>query len=390
MSPSLLHPTATMQGVMLPHTAPRRGMIAATGTTPRTEKFIASFEGDVLFYDVFWDAAGKKVILIGPPANDLAPLYRAAKLVAQPSGKRTALRPHHSRRVHLFSAAVPRGTTHLDLEFAGTVQRVEIGPNHSPFFAGQNLLFTLQQNNDLQWIADWARFHVVNQGVTAVLLFDNMSTRYGLAEIEAAFSAVPGLDRIAVVPVPFKYTDRDAGMESNGFWAHYLQSCLIVAMFRRFGMAASGILNCDIDELAVPSGAQTVFEAAAASFFGTVYYRSAWIESAPAGERSDGYRHADFRLLEAHSDYMTSPLHKWAMTPKRAWLRHLKVHPNTHVVRNRLPLSRHKPGNAYIAHFKAISTGWKYARPVQLDGSDQLRTEPYLAQALERAFPDRF
>ena len=363
-------------------------MLTPTGTIPRTEKFIASYERDVLFYDVFWHVDGGRVILIGPPPIDLAPLYQEMTTVAVPSGRVVRLKRHHSRKVWLFSAEVPEGTSHLDISFAGVVQRVEIGLNHSPFFAGENLLFTLSKNNDLGWVRDWAHFHVVNQGVSAVLVFDNGSDRYTLDELAATLTSVKGLRKTAVVRVPFRYTGPDEAMESNKFWAHFLQPSTFTGMFRRYGAQANGILNCDIDELAVPTGAQTVFETATASRSGTVYFRNLWIEPVPEHERVEGYRHRDFRQVLAEADYRQTPTQKWALTPQRRWLQNLKIHPYTHLLKNRPPFTRHKPLTAYIAHFKAISTGWKYDRPVVLSTAAELRREPTLDRALDRAFPD--
>jgi hypothetical protein len=372
---------------MLPESSPRRGMVPVTEGSSRTDKFIASYERDVLFYDVFWHVAGREVILVGPPPVDLDPLYRAMSAIAQPSGRPLRLRPHHSRKVYLFSARVPPGTTHLDLEFAGTVQRVAVGPNHSDFFAGENLLFTLSQNNDLQWIADWARFHVANQGVTAVLLFDNRSSRYGLEDLRATLSSVPGLARFAVVDVPFRYTGPDDALASDRFWAHFLQPSTFVGMLRRYGARANGILNCDVDELAVPLGPETVFEAANRSHSGTLYFRSSWVEPVPRQARTTGYRHADFGYMKPKADFRTGHTHKWALSPKRRWLQWLKVHPYTHLLKNRLPFTRIKSGAAYIAHFRGISTSWKYDRSVVVGSVEQLKTEPNLERALQRAFP---
>jgi hypothetical protein len=386
-TPELLH-SARPNPMMLPQNAPRRGLLAPDGTLPPTDKFIASYETDVLFYDVFRDAHGDKVILIGPGPIDLAPLYRSMKAVAQPSGKSVRIKDHHSVKVQLYSAAVPKDTTHLDISFAGTVQRIAIAPNHSEFFAGQNLLFTLSKNNDLQWIADWARFHVANQGVTAVLMFDNASDRYTIEELQATLLEVEGLDRIGVVPVPFRYSGPDQAMKSsNKFWAHFLQPATFTGMFRRYGAMANGILNCDVDELAVPTANETVFETANASRSGTVYFRNLWVEPVPEAEKPS-YRRADFRLVKAEADYRRGPTQNWALTPNRPWLRNLKIHPYTHLLKNRPMLTRHKPDTAYIAHFTAISTSWKYDRPVVLGATDGLRPEPSLSAALDRAFPE--
>src|SRR5690606_30799903 len=128
---------------------------------------------------------------------------------------------------------------------------------------------------------------------------------------------------------------------------------VIVNMFRRYGMAANGILNCDIDELAVPLAAETVFESATRSRSGSVYFRGCWIEAVPEAPRDGGYRHTDFRCVAADVDYRVGSTNKWAVAPNRRWLQKLSAHPYPHAISNRPMLTRHKPGTAYIAHFKA-------------------------------------
>ena len=375
-----------MNALMLPEGTPRRGLLPTP--LPRSEGFLSSYERDVLFYDVFWDVHARDVILIGPPPIDLGGSYREAVFRALPSNDKLGAKWHRSSWVHVLSLRAPKGTTHIEVTFAGVAQQVAVGPNHSEFFAGNNLLFTQSKNNDLAWIRDWAQFHVVNQGVDAVLLFDNNSTRYGLDEIQATLLAVPGLKKVAVVAVPFTFPREDEAYPRNIFWADFLQRSVIVDMFRRFGMLANGILNCDIDELAVPLTQETVFEAANRSRSGTVYYRFCWVEPVPEALSPTGYRHRDFKNIAAEADYMAGPTTKWALTPKRRWMRALKIQPQTHAVENRPMLTRHKPNNAFIAHFRGISTSWKYDRPVEISANKALRRDTALTRALDRAFPD--
>ena len=384
MTALLLH--AQMNPVFLPDGVVR-GLRPANAA--RSEKFLGRYESRVLFYDVYWSQDGRQIILQGPPPVDLGAQYAAARYICQPSGTELRAKPHHSDLVHLFSLDAPQGTTHLDIVFAGQVQRALVGANHGDFFAGTKLLFTLSKDNDLAWIADWARFHVVTQGVDAILLFDNLSTRYSMAELEDTLLGVEGLKRVAVVPVPFTYPLEDLAVPEHIFWAHFLQPGVIVNMLRRYGMATDGILNCDIDELAVPLAAQTVFESARQSRSGTVYFRGCWIEPVPSAARTDGYRHADFTQVEAGIDVTRGPTNKWALTPHRRWLANLKIHPYPHVIENRPMLTRHKPGTAFIAHFKAISNGWKYDRQVVSETAVPLKTQPELARALAQAFPER-
>lgn len=364
----------------------RRGLISAE--VPREAQFLAHFEDRCIFYDVFWDAAGKRIILHGPPPVNLTQHYRDARYTARPSGKRLRARGHHSQKVHLCSLAAPADTSHLEVEFAGMTFTVPVGTNHSGWFEGQNLLATVSKNNDLQWIADWARFHVVNQGASAVLLFDNASDRYTPADIEATLLTVEGLKRICVVPAPFAYQRPDNALPDNRFWAHFLQPSLFTNMFRRYGARAAGILDCDIDELAVPLTGETVFETARASRSGTVYFRNRWIEPVPVAPRPDGYRHRDFCFAKAGDDITRGGTTKWAMAPDRRWMRDLRIQPRAHLIANRPPFTRHRPGTAYIAHFRAISTSWKYDRKVTLETDETLVEDTTLSALLKSTFPE--
>jgi len=381
---AVVTPRPGLHSLVLPQGAIRRELIEPE--LPRAPEFLARYEHYCIFYDVYWDATGTRIIMQGPPPINLARFYREATYIAQPSGIALTAKAHHSEKVYLYSLEAPAGTTSLDITFAGSQFSVSVGRNYSSFFENEDLLCTVSKNNDLQWIVDWARFHVVNQGATAVLLFDNGSDRYTLSNLEAALTSVVGLRKVCVVPVPFAYQRPDDALPKKRFWAHFLQPSLFVNMFRRYGAHAGGILNCDIDELLVPLKGQTVFEAARASRSGTVYFRSRWIEPVPGELRPNGYRHRDFYLTRPQTDATRGKTDKWAMAPDRKWLQDLRVHPYTHLIQNRPPFTRHKPNNAYIAHFRGISTGWKYDRPITLERSESLVEDGELMRAMDKAF----
>lgn len=354
----------------------------------RDEKFLASFERRVLFYDVFWNHDGSRVILHGPAPTGLEHHYKALRIVARPSGQELRVEGHHSPLVQLFSAMAPPDTTQLDILIGTEWVKAKVGPNYCETFRDQNVLFTLSKDNDLAWIVDWARFHVVHHAVSAVVLFDNNSSRYSRAELEQALSSVPGLQVAAVVPTPFRYTREDAAHPQNLFWAHFLQPSVMVNLLQRYGLAARGIMNCDIDELLVPLTAISAFDTARRSRSGSVYFRDCWIEPVPEAPATAPYRHADFQMVAAGTDYSKGPTAKWVIDPSRRWLRDLRRHPYPHAIENRPFATRHKPGTAYVAHFKAISTGWKYDRSVQQMDGKGMREEPMLRAAMQCAFGD--
>lgn len=387
MSESLCQtlPSPRLNPVMLPD-----GMIRGTrpATATRPASFFDHYDGRTLFYDVFWHLDGRRVLMVGPPPIDLNQRYDKMACVALPSGQKLGWREHNSKRLRLCSIRPPVGTTHIEITYAGATQTVTIANNASAFFQGSNVLFAISKNNRLEWIADWARFHAVNQGTNAVIVFDNGSTDYGLTEIEAALASVPRIERIAVLPASFPFGRKDEWVQKDQFWSQFLQPAMFLVMFRRFAQAAHGILNCDIDELAVPSPHGNVYDTAARSRSGTVYYQGAWVAAVADEGRTAPYRHSDFRRLEADPGRGMSSTHKWAMAPRRRWLERLDVHPYPHFLQNRPMGTRHKPTDVFIAHFRGISTSWKYDRQVQDAVGADLPVEPALAQALDLAFPD--
>lgn len=371
------HPVFLPDGV-------ERGLLPSTQA--RDARFLASFERGVLFYDVFFDVDGKRIILHGPSPVDLAPHYKTMQIIARPSGDILKRANHHSALVQLYSVRAPSGTTHLDIVFSGHTIRADIGGSHTSLLRGENVLFTLSKDNELQWIADWVQFHVINHGVTAVLLYDNNSSRYTPEDVEQTIRAIPGIKIAIVVPTPFVYTREDSAYSKNIFWAHFLQPSVMVNMLRRYASAANGIINCDIDELIVPLADETAFATASQSRSGTVYFRDCWVEPVARIGAVEPYRHSDFLMVAADADYRSGPTAKWVMAPARRWLQDLRQHPYPHAIENRPFATRHKPGTAYVAHFKAISTSWKYDRSVAEQTGHSLRVEPPLAQAMERAF----
>jgi hypothetical protein len=356
---------------------------------PRPESFLSQYERRVLFYDVFWHADGKRVLMVGPPPVDLASQYEAMTCVAQPSGTAVPIRAHRSERTELREVTPPAGSTHLTLTIGGQSQTVPIGPSHADFFAGSRMLFTLSQNNRLDWIADWARFHVVHQNTDGVVVFDNGSTAYMIADLEAALAGVEGLKRAAVVSMPRSYGRKDEAAPNGPYWAQFLKAASMLITFRRFGQKAYGLLNCDVDELAVNLGKRNIYDVAARSRSGTTYYPGSWIAPVPEAGSAAPYRHRDFRRVEADRSKGMGSTHKWVLAPQRRWLERLNIHPYPHVLENRVFATRHKPKDAFIAHFRAVSTSWKYDRPVEQGNPEALPVEPHLAAALDRAFGPR-
>ena len=348
----------------------------------RPQAFLAAFEARALYYDVFWHADGRRVLLVGPPPVNLKGLYKAARFTALPSGRVLRARRHASLSVMTTALAdVPADTTAIAIAIGGIETRVPVGPNLSPSFAGRRILFTMNKDNDLDWIRFWANHHATHHGTDAVVLFDNGSRRYGTGEIAHVLSEVPGLQAIAVPSWPWAFGKTDPAVSVDPYWAHFLQIASMAVLLRRFGAAAEAILNCDIDELAhAPEGA-SIYALARGTSHGLLAMKGQWVE--PVQEPGTSPRdHADFpfRLRDEKARFCRAG--KWAIEPSRPWLQRLGVHPYWHWIEGRPLLAKRYAGGAFFWHFRGINTGWKESRQSSAPEMGTLERDPELAAAM--------
>jgi hypothetical protein len=346
----------------LPEDQPLRRLPRAPNR-PRPPQFQARYEDRALIYDCFWHADGRRILLVGPPPMNLRPHYREARYTALPSGTLLKARYHASLSTMITELdGVPAGTTAVRAELAGTAHELAVGDNFAQEFEGRRLLFTMSRDNDLAWIAEWARWHATLHGTDAVVLFDNGSTRYGVDDIKQALLAVPGLKHVAVLSWPGRFGMTDEALSINPYWSHFLQISAMSVALRRFGARAAGILNCDIDELAATRSGRPIYDHLADARHGLVVFRGQWIEAAGSGPDHSGFTQ---RLRDTAA--ARSGPRKWVLDPARDWVGDLRVHPYWHWVRGRPWFGKTMPPDALYRHFKAINTNWKEARTAPPD-----------------------
>lgn len=331
--------------------APRRRRPAA---------FEAAFEDRALVYDCFRHADGRRVVLVGPPPLNLAPQMLAATFRALPSGRPLASAFHPSLSTLVVELFDVEGEA-VEMTMAGRAFVLPIGPNLSDRLAGRRAMVTMNKDNDLAWIAAWARWHHALHGVDAVIVFDNGSTRYGPEALEAALAAVPGLRTICVVSWPWRYGRKDPAVLDHPHYPHFLQVSSLNVALRRLAARSQGLLNCDIDELVGTDEGAGVFERLAQSPKGLVTLKGRWIEAIATGPEVGGVPHTRFRQTHRFPP-LSVCANKWALDPGRDWVAPLAVKPSVHRIYD-VPkrLGRSAPQMAFW-HFKAISTNWKEAR----------------------------
>lgn len=329
----------------------------------RPQKFWDGFEDRALVYDVFWHLDGSQVLLVCPPPMNLEEHWLKASFKAMPSGKVIQPKIHNIRSSMTIALQdVALGQTHIEITFAGQKFMAEIMPNLADEFDGSCVMFTMSQNNPLSWIAEWARYHQSMHGVDAIIFFDNGSSVYKPEDIEKTLAEVPGIKKVLVMSIPYRYGPHDPGVIFHRFWANFLQVSTFSMVLRRFAGKAFGLLNVDIDELAAPVSGGDVFKMAHESIDGLYRMRGNWVESVVESGVTDPMpSHPAFRMVRKDFRHKLNAK-KWALDPSRNWLADLDMHPSVHRIMN-MPKPMHKRAPMGLFwHFKGINTNWKEKR----------------------------
>ncbi|MEM8662777.1 MAG: hypothetical protein AAGF49_01480, partial [Pseudomonadota bacterium] len=355
----------------------------------RPPNFEDRYDAQTVFYDVFWSTDGTSVTIIAAPFLDLAQTLPFT-LKALPSGTVCAVHSEPNIHYERLTVTPPAGTHALCVELAGQRIVLPIQPNGCETFQGRNLIYTLQKDNDLVWIRDWATFYVKEHGADAALVYDNGSTRYSTAQIANTLASVPGMAEVAVVDWSFPYGAFDCREElSYGiFDAAYCQVAAFEHVRRRFAGTARGYANVDLDELIVKRGTAGLFDALDAAPSGYLRVPGYWGENARTTEDAaePQRRHRQFPFVAKGGGVACEP--KWVVQPGR--LSPFAVL-HIHAVYNARSA---EPSEFCLYHFRGINTMWDHERMnfstrrsqehVFDDASHQI--EPELAAALARVF----
>jgi hypothetical protein len=345
----------------------------------RQQGYESAFDDKTLFYDVFDSKSG--VALLGPPLLNLKPILSEGTIAVDGS---TALDINHAELdrtsiVNVDGQMVPRKRVQvLSDEFS---IHIPISPNFCSLFSGKRVLVTKSKDNALKWINDWVRFHVAEQSIDAVLIYDNESTAYGPEDVLEALN-VEGIDVAVVVNWPFKFGPQGGNWDGlrNAPWdSDFCEYGVLEHARRRFLEDAAGVLNADIDELVVTSGNQNVFSMLEDSGFGVLSYAGRWIENYSYNECSPN-SHSDYVHYDPGKGRATN---KWALLPsKTAAATQWKTHSVSGVEMMTTEETVHR-------HFVGVARDWKWQRTKSRLTEANLRVDMDLKEAFMRVFPER-
>ncbi|MGF6232286.1 nucleoside-diphosphate-sugar epimerase/tetratricopeptide (TPR) repeat protein [Inquilinus ginsengisoli] len=358
--------------------------------TLRHADYEDDFDFTTVFCDVFWDASGESIRLVGPPLLNLETELEF-RFTALPSMQPCTFQVRHKRWVDLVTVPVPPGTTGLIADTSLGRAFLAPQPNLSGLFAGRRCIYAMSQDNDIAWIQDWVRYYSRGHGCNGVVLYDNNSTAYDVRELDDALRSIDPAIEVLTIPWPYKWGVFDGRRPlSYSIWdSFYGQAAAFEhARLRCFPTAAS-VVNADIDELAVTRDGQSVFEIAEQSDTGFIRFDGWWIhnyatEPLPQQRRHKHFFHKKAGRLDACTE-------KWAVVPAKS---PEDVQWAIHNVIGMIPdQAGFKVG---LRHFKPINTAWD----VDSNLSDAKRTELFhgdgpgleideeLHRTLARVFPD--
>jgi len=323
------------------------------------------------FYDVFFDPASSKVVIICPPLMNFRALIEGIDFQIDGTHVRPAEVRDLSRcSVMSFDATgkAPQVLTISHKLFGGNVA---IGRSYVDEFNGLNAMYSLSKNNSLQWIQDWLTFNVRVHGANAVILADNMSTEYGPEDLRNAVNEVDGLEVAMILRARYPFGPTSLGYQNTLF----LQRSLMELYKQRFLRQARAVINTDIDELFVSSTGRSIFDATVESERGYIRADARWVY-ADTMQQIDEIRHKHHVFCSASGKPKAN--RKFAVVPDGPmkdyqWLTHFLD-------------SRKDPVDPdfTLFHFRQLSTNWKEQRQ-KIDV--EFEPLPDLKSVMDNVFP---
>jgi len=334
-----------LPGFVLPQDSPyrRAHLLPEAKQTP---SYLDRYDRLTLYYDCVRREGRDEILFIAPRFMNLWPLFR--------DGLRRDGKPVvglRRRTYPKYEAVFLRGAQgRLSLDLDGASHPITPRAPLAARFAGLNAVMTMNQNNRIEWIVDWIRFHVRAHGLQAAIIHDNGSTDYDLADLARSIAEIPGIVDSAVMSAPYPY-GVNLPQGSGRIIPKFLQSAMMNLARLETLSRARAVLNADIDELIVSRSGQSVFDVAAQRHFTPVKIAGqyAFPDAVPTGgigQTAHVYRAVPPRRAKR----------KWCATPSGGFSR---LGWYVHQTGGELwKLLRHHP-DFYLVHCSATTTNWK-------------------------------
>lgn len=260
----------------------------------RPDGYERRYDRYTLFYDAIYVEKRDSVCLLCPKLMNFQSLLKQAEFRVDGQVGRVRIRERTGRHDEVWIRS-PKRPSELSFSYRGFEIRVPISRQNHDLFRDRRCALLKSKNNDLDWIRDWARYHVSVHGLNAILFFDNGSDRYGLEDIEDVLRSVEGLDRFLVLGMGLPY----GPLGKAGQWRHgakFLSEGLLNIGRMRFLSAASSVLSCDVDELVAPIPGSNIFQETERARLGYRPLDGYWLVTSPDHSGPVQHRHHRYRI----------------------------------------------------------------------------------------------
>ena len=310
------------------------------------------------YYTLAYAAIGlsekNMVRLYCPRTFNLERLIRDGRFSTSTGDLAIASHKKYSRFEFIDLKAGPKGFgSTLEFSSADFSLRQHIFKADTDRFKNKNVLYTMQRDNDLDWVADWVRYHASAHGANGVVIADNGSTRYSAHELLATLAGVKGIEKACVVTVPYKYGP--GKKYSSLSKSRFLQMAIQNAVKELLLTSARAVVSQDIDELVISRSGRSVFDAVASSRFGAFTIPGFWRVCDPSDGRPEHSKSVfiyDRRTQSCQPKYAVVPKSRLGQTP---WATH-----SLYYLPRKLLMSR----EFWYAHCRDVTTNWLGDRPL--------------------------
>lgn len=321
----------------------------------RQADYDLKFDNSTLFYDVFQDR--DRVRLAGPPLLNLKNFVNDLKFSSNGSQPIETSFEDLDRTQHswlLFEGACDS----IQIEGDLVSESISVGESFSSQFEGRRALITKSKNNELVWIRDWVTFHVENQGIDSVIIYDNNSDQYSPQDILDTLEGIRGLEVAIVVVWPFKFGPQGGnwGGVKNAPWdSDFTEYGILEHARYRFLQDAALVISADVDELVMSDDGRPVAEIIASQGVPGLVYTGTWITTVKDDSETSGET-VSFKNFIYYDKNSKPTTQKWAIRASQCksasqW----KTHSIPGVKLARTSEVRHR-------HFVGISSNWKTQR----------------------------
>lgn len=341
-------------------------------------KFEDNFDWDNLWYDAV-QVTQNIVLLIGPPLySTITHLYNQCSIVDS-NGNNCPIQYINMDRSSITIVSVNDFVNTLTI----TPENISITVHQQDkLFDNKIVIGTLQKNNPIEWIKQWINYHNRNLGISNFLIYDNNSTIYTPAELEASLNS----DKITVKVVNYTVPYGPQGFDCDYYntWdSDYAQSVMFEHAKRRYLSNAKLFINADIDELlCIPNNdINAIVNLINSNDVAGLAYLGRWVEPYDIENRQSA-NEIPLQNREFKNYYCTDSTNpfglgnKWMVVPPRA----LDVQWSVHSCSGKIA----QYNAIYYGHYLPMNTNWSWPRDKFDRDPANLSIDIGLQQNLER------